>query len=656
MKPLCESTRELLKPLSPNTSGELILSIRDEGEWMIEAHGVTVGTHRYSPDPILLGKIKHIPGSHSVQGNPYAYYMASGFVAFDILKSMIIASKVQLTFASTDAEWSWKIIEMHAALADVCAERVARWKLTKEVPPECLVLEEHPDRPLMDHQKICVRNNLDLPGYGNFLKMGTGKTPVAIATAMNMIRQRHETGDTSTLRMLVVCPNAVRQNWFEEFMAFSTRVGKVTICRGNEAGRIGRLAQGLSVDDAPGAQFTAVIVGLDTLPRMETYAAMVEWDLMVVDEAHTFVNGKTARCKAIQKVALKANRRLALTGSPIRNTPLDLYELIEFVSPGLSGFTSRKSWNDYYGHWVRGAGGFMSLEGMLNLPMLKENLARCSMIVSKDEVLQLPEKTYHVEEVELTDRQREVYKQVVDQLAVEIEGSLSGADGPNRSMIIQNILVKMLRLSQVTGGFINWPAVCDPETGVVLTPAQTEYFPTSPKIQRLMELLLDEDREPGSKCIVWCHHLAELRWVAATLEANGVEFVEYYGEVNERDRQIAVDRYNNDPTVKVFLATQGAGGTGLNLLGYNSKSTNPIDCNTTDEYFMSQGWSSIIREQAEDRGHRKGARSSVRITTIVVPGSIDMQIERRLRQKKEVSNETQDVRELLKLLLGETPE
>lgn len=656
MKPLCDATRTLLRPLYSEIKGELELSTDKVGQWTIVAHGETIGTHRYPPRGDLLGRLRSIPGATVHANDPYAVTVAQGFVALAMVQAILSTTKVQLKFSDSEVAASWQVVELHAALADLCAERVARWKLTKELPADCSNLEEHPDRPLMNHQRVCVKNNLDLPGYGNFLKMGTGKTPVAIITAMNMIKQRQAMGNFAPLRMLVVCPNAVRQNWYEEFGSFATRMGKVSICRGDEVQRITRLAQGLNTGDIPGLQFTAIIIGVDTLPRMEGFLSKMEWDLMVVDEAHTFVNGRTARCQAIQSVAAMAYKRLPLTGSPIRNNPLDLYELFEFISPGLSGFTSRRAWNAYYGVYTRTEQGFMKLEDMANIPMMKENLARCAMIVTKEEVLDLPAKTYQVEEVELTEKQKEVYKKVLDELALEIEGSLAGATGASKSLIIQNILVQMLRLSQVTGGFINWPDIVDPETGALIQKGHTEYFPTSPKIQRLLELILDEERGENDKCIVWCHHRAELAWVSAALAANGVKHVCYHGDVSEAARLEAVRLYNNDPTVRVFLATQGSGGTGLNLLGFNPKAEVPQPTNTTDEYFLSQGWSSIVREQAEDRGHRNGGRVPVRITTIVVPGSIDVQIERRLRMKKDVSSETQDVRELLSTLLGDLPE
>lgn len=656
MTPLCESTRKLVQPLeSWNAQGSVELFFDSETNQLnIEVCGKVQAGYRSPPNHEVFGRIASIPGIH--RGHiPNTFYAVLGFVTFDILHALR-SSGLSIIFLNDQARYKWMEFELLGAMADICAQRVAKWKASKEVPPECLDLEYIKDGPLaaMGNQLVCARNMLDMPGYGSFMRMGTGKTPTAIITACNIVKQHREAGETRPIRVLVICPNQVRLNWQREFATFTTRPTKITRIQGSDIGRLTKLAQSLNIEDTPEVQLTVSIIGQDTLRVCQQFLSMVEWDFIVLDEAHNFVNGRTARVDALMK--LRSSKRAALTGTPIRNTPLDLYQLMEWLIPGVTGFTSQKSFNAYYGDWVRGGGGYSKLEGILNLPMLKENLARCSMVVSKEEVLNLPDKVYRVVEVGLTAKQKEVYKQLAEQLALEIEQDLAGINPANKSMIIQNILVKLLRLSQVTSGFVNWPDIFDPVTGIQLQAGHTEYFSTSPKIQAVMDILLGEEKTELDKTIIWCHHLPELAWMAATLKANGVDFVEYHGGVSQLDREKAIDRYNNDPKCGVFLGNPATGGVGTNLLGYDPKSDNPQPTNTTEEIFMSQGWSSILREQAEDRGHRKGGRVAVTITTLVVPGSIDTQIDKRVMDKRDMSLETQDLKDLLAVLMGEDPE
>lgn len=115
-------------------------------------------------------------------------------------------------------------------------------------------------------------------------------------------------------------------------------------------------------------------------------------------------------------------------------------------------------------------------------------------------------------------------------------------------------------------------------------------------------------------------------------------------------RERAVWAFNNDPTCTVFIGNPSAGGTAINLWGYNPERPE-MTTNCDRVIYYSQNWSMPVRSQSEDRCHRIGTRKSVRYTDLVVAGTIDEEIRARVLGKKMRAIEMQDLREVLERVL-----
>lgn len=546
---------------------------------------------------------------------------------------------------------------------DQAAIAEARARVSSAVPPLPAGWQERSDRPLEPYQRAAVKFSLDNPGFALHMDRGTGKTATAVQRT-NMLAIMLRRGEikggapvkdgTRMLRTLVVVPNNVRLNWQREFQKFSHVAGKVRVLRGSQHQRVRSIAEAAlgEVD----CFFSVMIVSYDSLRTTINALAMVPWDDVICDEAHYFKDQNTQRYKDLQQLRdLASARRLELTGSPIGNSPMDLWAQLEFLREGGSGFTSKQAFKSFYGQYAppnQAAGhGVVKLLGLQNIPLLQERLARMTFAVTKEEAgLNLPDKVRLVREVEMTPYQREVYYKLQDELALQVEDKLSGAVVDQ--VTIENVLVMLLRLHQVTSGHLTYDAVIDPDTMVVVKPKRiVELSPENPKVVQLLELLQDPERSSKAKTIVWCQFIHNINIVQAALTAAGIKSVVYYGGVKQSERDAVVDQFNNDPETTVFIGNTQTAGEGLNLLGYDVMNPDASDTYCDMEVFFSIDWSALRRQQAEDRAHRRGTRMPVQIIDLVVPGSIDEDILDRIIEKRETAEAVLDLRDTIRGIL-----
>jgi hypothetical protein len=455
--------------------------------------------------------------------------------------------------------------------------------------------------------------------------------------------------DTSTPRMyraIIVCPNNVRMNWASEFEKFKTCEGMVTVLRGGEIQRVKKLIDACR-PNGKNCKFTAIICSYDTLAVSWKMLKMFEWDLAVLDESHYIKSPTTRRFKFACKVRDNARKRVILTGTPITNHVLDLYGQFEFLGKGASGFMSWKNFRSFYGVYTTTGEGHKKLVSCQNMPFIQERLARTSFMITKDEALpDLPEKVYDVEEVEMTTEQAKYYEQMRVNLAIEIENDLKRED--NKQLVATNILTKLLRLAQITSGFVTWDGEVSDE-GEVIKEKEIERLPNNPKIEALIRLLAE--KPSNEKMLIWACWVSDIKAIQKALEEAGHRCVSYYGGVSEKEREENVYAFNHDPSVRVFIGNAAAGGVGLNLLGYPPGQPEASDSNANHVVYYSQNWSPTARSQSEDRCHRRGTRENIRVTDLCVPGTIDEEIRARVLDKRINAYKIQDVRDILASVL-----
>jgi SNF2 family DNA or RNA helicase len=253
----------------------------------------------------------------------------------------------------------------------------------------------------------------------------------------------------------------------------------------------------------------------------------------------------------------------------------------------------------------------------------------------------------------MTSQQREWYIKLMNQLALEIE---TGTNKDGRKMTASHILVKLLRLAQITSGFITLDANVDPETGDVKDPKKIEFTTPNPKLEELVEIIKETNED--EKLIVWSCFIPDIKQISARLEAEGIKFVTFTGSTSDEDRDKAVAAFNGKHAreCKVFLGNPAAGSTGINLRGYEPDAPEDHGCNCTKVVYYAQNWSMVHRSQSEDRAHRRGTRVAVEYIDLCVLGTIDEEIRNRVVIKRTNADTIQDVREVMKRVLTAMPD
>jgi SNF2 family DNA or RNA helicase len=333
---------------------------------------------------------------------------------------------------------------------------------------------------------------------------------------------------------------------------------------------------------------------------------------------------------------------------------MDLWTQLEFLGKGLSGFETFAGFKASFGKWKTidvGARGVEKLTGLRNVPLLQERLVRLTFAITKKEAgLRLPDKVHDFHEVEMTAHQRDMYERVKSELLVEMQDKLTGDVD---ALAVHHILTRLLRLQQVTGGHITWDPVVDEEGNVVRAKRVERIVKPNPKVEAVVEMLEDPDRDPLAKTIVWCHFVPEIELLSEVLEARGHQHVTYYGAISHKIRERREESFNHDPATRVMVCNAQTAGEGLNLLGYDWEEKSPqLDTYVDHAIFFSCNWSALDRKQAEDRSHRRGMKMPVRYTDLVVPSTIDDQIRAKVRLKKEMADETLNIESVLREVLA----
>ena len=488
--------------------------------------------------------------------------------------------------------------------------------LTRGTPPPRQSTDDYTfaERPPYAHQREGFALSRGAPAFALLMEQRTGKTRVLIDVASDLyLRSLIDT-------VLIICPNSVKSVWEEQIPEWTPRhVPHEVVVYG--AGDRKRVAEAMA---APPAGLRWLVVNVEafstTRPRTKTQpptgAAFIEEllegrkTLGAIDEATRIKTPGASRTKFILKLRdLLAYRRI-LTGTLITKTPLDAYCPFKFLDPAILGFSSYYSFrND-----VAIMGGYGGKQVIAYSPGALERLAALikpfSYRITRDQCFDLPPKQYSKRIIELTAEQRRVYESMRDKMAAEL------SSGQRVTAAI--VLVQLLRLQQIVGGFI--PDVLHAaDAAVVAIPGP------NPKLEALMEEL----EEIPHKVVIWARFRPEIALIAARLRAayGDATVVEFHGGVKEADRTVNRRRFQDLADTCRFLVGQpGAGGLGI-----------PLHAARHVVYF-SNSFSLEERLQSEDRTQGAEQQWSVDYLDIVAKDTNDLKILKTLRENKSIAD------------------
>ncbi|MBN1606364.1 MAG: SNF2 helicase associated domain-containing protein [Polyangiaceae bacterium] len=434
-------------------------------------------------------------------------------------------------------------------------------------------------RPYQEQGLSWLRFIHDL-GSGGVLAddMGLGKTIQTLALLLTL----KQDAKAKALRALIVAPTSVVTNWQREIERFAP---SLTTALWHGAGRREYQTE-LESNNVIITSYALLRRDIDLLKKLRL-------DYAIMDEAQNIKNPLSATAQAAKE--LTAERRLALTGTPIENRLSEIWSIFEFVSPGLLGplpkFEERFARPIDQGDSKQAT----RLRAIIH-PFI---LRRTKLEVAKD----LPPKIEVDKIIDLAPDQKAIYLQVLREVRAQVLGEVERV-GIAKSQI--HILAGLTKLRQ---------AACDPR--LLGLPREFSHD-DSGKLSALRELL-DEVESGGHKVLVFSQFVSMLKLVRDALDEDRLRYE--YLDGSTTDRAERIDRFQNDPTIPAFLISLKAGGSGLNLTAADTV------------IHFDPWWNPAVEDQASDRAHRIGQTKVVTVYRLVAAGTIEERI-LQLKQKK----------------------
>lgn len=485
-------------------------------------------------------------------------------------------------------------------------------------------------------------------------EQGTGKTWILINEAAVLFKM----GEID--RVLVIAPKGVDSNWQKDELPKHMPEGVVyTMALWRSKYRVkqriavnkmlGKQTATFSFEEAenpPDQGFKWLLMNWDAISTDKGFGVALEFlgdgakTMVICDEAHKVKKHTSKRAQALFKMKKFAAYRRIATGTPITNSPFDMFGPFSFLSADIMGTDSYASFKSEYAKMLNPTSPLyqsllQKMEAQLmakgiseerakkaaenripklvekdaggrpmykNLDRLHDRVQPFSFRVLKKECLDLPEKIYKKVYFDMTEEQEEVYDEARDNLRLTLDAE---------TITNLSALTVALKLSQITSGFFI-------ETAEKLT----HRIPgDNPKLMAFIDLMDDMEEE---KVIVWAHLREEIRDIRKACVDLGLDYVEYHGGIGDQQRIKAIEDFQNG-SAQVFIGHPKSGGTGLTLHA------------ASQVVYYSNSYSMEARVQSEDRAHRIGQKNIVTYWDLIASGTIEERIIQVLQDKTDLA-------------------
>jgi Mesyanzhinovviridae DNA helicase len=467
--------------------------------------------------------------------------------------------------------------------------------------------------PPFQHQLVGVERLVNHDFFGLFDEMGIGKSKQVIDAACILNAERQI--DV----VLVISPASVRGVWLDpEFGEIKKHCWrKFAACEFHAKGL--RLVAGQDKYD-----LAFVVTNYEFVRRQqhrEKLLALLKGHsfMMVLDESSLVKNHRAAQTKAVLDLGQYATRRVILNGTPITNSPGDLWPQLQFLSPKILPFRNYYAFRAQYASM----GGFQGRQIVkwINLDDLQTRVAPYVIRREKKECLDLPPKLYTIQEVKLSESSWKLYKDMRDECVAWLD--------QNPSLAAQ-AGVKVMRLAQICAGFLGG---FEQVEGEVVETVTTKHVGDE-KLDCFKEWVVERlEDNPNLKIIVWCRFRKQLERVYEEL-GKILPNYKLYGGQSKKEREESVRLFSvvdNEPGL--LCAQPQAGGFGLNLVGANTVA------------YLSNDHNLATRLQSEARVDRPGQTRNMLYCDFVATGpsgqrTVDHAVLKALRTKDELARWT----------------
>ena len=443
--------------------------------------------------------------------------------------------------------------------------------------------DEKDEKILRDYQKEGVRwlYTLYKCDLGGILadEMGLGKSLQTICFIKQILKEKNDA------KIMIVCPTSLVYNWKKEFDKFAPELKYITVAENKKK----RLEIIKNID-----KYNVFITSYGLIRNDNDEYENVNFEVCVIDEAQAIKNYQANMSKEVKKI--KSRTKIALTGTPLENSVLELWSIFDFIMPGylnnISKFKENYGISDI---------DLKSLERLkkLNYQIKPFILRRKKKDVSKE----LPDKIENNIYLELPDIQKALYLNVVKTTKEEMD-ELIKTEGWSKARF--KILQLLTKLRQIC---------IDPSV------LYEDYKGESIKLEKLLEIVKDYIKE-GHKILIFSSFKRILDKVNKKFNKEEIKSYTINGDIDSKDRMNLVESFNTDDT-NCFLITLKAGGTGLNLTSADIV------------IHLDIWWNPQVENQATDRTHRIGQKNKVTVIRLITKGTIEERIIE-LQEKKKI--------------------
>jgi SNF2 family DNA or RNA helicase len=337
-------------------------------------------------------------------------------------------------------------------------------------------------------------------------------------------------------------------------------------------------------DRATGKKVYKVLPGTGWVDHLVKYGCKA----VILDEAHNIKESSTFKTQDVKKLCKKAAHLIALTGTPIINRPIELYNVFSLIKPGM--FANRHEFGVRYCAAKHDGFGW-NYSGASNTEELYEKLKSTIMLrrLKKDVLKELPAKTRTVIPLEIQNETE--YKKAQDDMISWIrqtKGQKAAERASGAEALVRLEMLKQLAVAGKTKEAVAW-------------------------IHQFMET--------SEKLILFGVHQNVIAALTVALKRYNPVVID--GNKTATQRQAAVDAFQNDPSCRIFIGNIKAAGVGLTLTAASAVA------------FLELGWTPGEHDQAEDRAHRIGQRDNVQIFYLLAENTIEEDIATMLDAKRE---------------------
>lgn len=394
-------------------------------------------------------------------------------------------------------------------------------------------------------------------------------------------------------RVLIIAPLSILGVWEEEFEKFAA----FDYCLAVLSGSVMKKADTLM--HLQGSYLKVAVVNYESAWRMEKELLGWNADLIIADEGHKIKTHNTAASKAMHRLGARARYRLLLTGTIITNKAIDVFSQYKFVNPEIFGQSFYVFRNRYFD--MVGYGNHTPVLKKSMEKELTEKLHSIAFRATKAECLDLPETTDIIRKVELESTAMKLYMDLVKD---------SYANLGKSEVTVTNVLTRLLRLSQLTGGFLG-----DDEGELAHKVSDAKLS----ALEDVIEEVLQEDK----KLVIIARFIPEINAICKLLDKKSILYSLIKGGVKDRETQIS--QFQTDPFVQVFVGQIATAGLGITLTAASTM------------VFYSLDYSMSNFEQTKARIHRVGQKHPCTYLYLTAKGTVDEKVLKALRNKADLA-------------------